>query len=99
MSFRVNQKSLFKHYEKYITLLLPIKQTKNTGTAVLNRLKINSIFSSYKTAENKGSTYGDLITLKNNNSNKSNHIYLWHLEEKCMIPPRKGNVKKKINSS
>lgn len=50
---------------------------------------INSIFSSYKTAENKGSTYGDLITLKNNNSNKTNHIYLWHLEEKCMIPPPK----------
>lgn len=39
MSFRVHQKSLFKYYEKYITLLLPIKQTKNTGTAVLNRLK------------------------------------------------------------
>lgn len=50
---------------------------------------------SYKTAENKGSRYGDLITLKNNNSNKSNHIYLWRLEEKCMIPPRKGYMKKK----
>lgn len=35
--------------------------------------------------------------LKNNNLNKSNYIYLWYLEEKCVIFFRKGNVKKKIN--
>lgn len=37
VSFRVHQKSPFKHYGKYITCLLPIKQTENTGIAVLNR--------------------------------------------------------------